>query len=281
MVRSVPATVFAVLLVLSGCSGLFGGGTSTPTVTPVDPPTGSPTATPVPVLAPGVTARGVQNASALASAHEAVLANESHTIAATETRRYADGTLQWQYDSDRRVAPTEARHHAVATISGTERPFGIGSLRNVSRFETYREGQQVHVFESNGTATRSVRTTGDAPRVVADPLVAVFSATETEVEGRVTRNGTTVHRLVVVEVTRPELLAGALARPSYDSVENASFSALVDSRGLVHEYRLAYTLHRGETTVQVTREVRFRSVGNTTVTRPPWYDDARATTTES
>lgn len=278
MVRPAPAAALAVLFVLSGCSGPFGG-TSTPTVTPVDPPTAAPTDTPIPTLAPGVTAHGVQNASALVSAHEAVLANESHTIDAVETRRYADGTLQWQYDSDRRVAPTEARHYDVATISGTERPFGLGSLRNVSRFETYREGQQVYVFESNGTATRYVRITGDAPRVVADPLVAVFSATEMAVEGQVTRDGTTLHRLELVEVTEPDLLAGALARLSYDSVENVSFFARVDSRGLVREYRLAYTLHRGEATIRVTREVQFHSIGTTTVTRPPWYDDARANTT--
>ncbi|MFC7194532.1 hypothetical protein ACFQL4_07490 [Halosimplex aquaticum] len=61
------------------------------------------------------------------------------------------------------------------------------------------------------------------------------------------------------------------------TVENATLHALATEFGLVDTYRVVYTatLHDG-TTVRVSRTVRFRAIGNTTVDRPQWYDEAMA-----
>lgn len=281
MVRPLPLLSLLLLVVLVGCYGQAPFATSSPSPTPVDVPTDEPTATPVPVLAPGVTADGVRNASALVAAHESLLADSAHATTVNETRRYANGTLRWRTDVHRRVAPAEARSHTVITVTGTGH--GIGRLRNASRLELYRDGQAVLGIESNSTTTTYFRATADALQggdAWTDPLAVLFSATETAVSEDGTHDGRTVYRIDAVAITDRALFAEAVSRRPADAVENTSFSARVDSRGFVHEYRVTYTISRDGTPVDVTRVVRYGAVDDTSVTEPSWYDDALANTSE-
>lgn len=109
-------------------------------------------------------------------------------------------------------------------------------------------------------------------------LYALFSAVETRTAGTVTQNGTALYRVRATELrdsTGFAVAVGAAAN-GYEAsaVENVSLWALMDSRGLVREYELTYTLRRDGPDLRVTRHVRYTDLGDTTVQRPPWYDEA-------
>lgn len=267
MVRPVPALTVIAVLLLAGCGGLV------PSTTPTQPVTPAPSP---PTHPPGVTADGVQNASALMSAHESILATNSYTMNKTVTRRYANGTLDWRYTASNRVAPTENRHHTRITFEGTGHTFG--ALQNIRKMETYRTDGDGYGIETNATTTRSFRF---ADRVgEAAPLLVIFSTTEMRVQEHTSHNGTKLYRLTTTRITEPTLFADAIVRRRYDTVENVRFTAVIDSRGFIHEYTLSYTYHHGVTTRDVSRDVRYRADDRIAVTEPPWYEDAKANATE-
>ncbi|PSQ07961.1 hypothetical protein BRC95_03425 [Halobacteriales archaeon QS_5_68_33] len=60
-----------------------------------------------------------------------------------------------------------------------------------------------------------------------------------------------------------------------ERVENATLHAFVTDTGLVTSYQVSYDAVRGDgETVRVRRSVRFDTVGNTTVDRSAWDDEA-------
>lgn len=275
-----PSVVLPVvaLLLLAGCSSVSPFASSSPTGTPAPVPTGS-SESPGPVYPPGIDDGGVHDASALVEAHESVIADTSYAVRATETHRYDNGTLQWRLGIRRRVAAGGDRHHSIVDVDGTAP--GFGTLHNVTRIETYREEQQLYVVQSNATTERYLRVEPpEGGAILNRPLIVLFAATETEVGDRVTRNGTRMYRIEATRVTDRSLFAEAVALRPYDELRNASFDALVDTRGLVREYSLTYTVAREDgTVVHVNRSVRYRALGNTTVEQPPWYDEAVENTT--
>lgn len=266
-----------VLLLLAGCNSVAPGSTSTPTASPVAVPTDSPTASPAPRLPPGLSADGVHDPVALVNAHDRVTARSSHTIDVREVHRYDNGTLRWRQETRRRIAGDEPRQHTTITMTGTAP--GFGSLRNASRLETYRDGRLLYGYVSNDTTTRYYRTAAPENTLSGRPLVVLFSAVDAEVDGWVTRNGTRLYRVDAVRVTDPAGFAAATPTHPDDRIRNASFDALVDARGLVHEYRMAYTVVPANgPVVHVNRTVRYRALGNTTVEEPAWYEAAVANT---
>lgn len=87
------------------------------------------------------------------------------------------------------------------------------------------------------------------------------------------------------ELRTPFRIAKAEGPSIHDSVpkiRNGSFRTVVDSRGLAHSYEVQYvkfvtensTISEETPTIRVRINVTFTNVGNTTVTRPPWYDNA-------
>lgn len=69
----------------------------------------------------------------------------------------------------------------------------------------------------------------------------------------------------------------------YRNPRNITFRALIDSRGIVHEYRLAYTATGTKTNTNVTTRIvetiRYTEIGSTNVERPSWYETANQSTT--
>jgi hypothetical protein len=137
----------------------------------------------------------------------------------------------------------------------------------------------------NGTWYAAERANGTDYRKIADQLgpsaaerahratiFVLFSALNTTVEGVGDREeGSADYRVESTGVRNPGTLASQLR---VESVENVSLTALVSEEGLVREYYLEYTATLGENTSRVERTVQFTALGETSVERPAWYDEA-------
>lgn len=243
------------LLLLAGC-----GGTSdpTPTTTPAPVPDSNATA----ALPPGVAADSV-NATELADAHQRAVENRSYILVIVNRRRVGGQELGARFTGTRQVIRVagdrylseEAALSARAAFSATvvERiVFSDGSERYI-RAET-----------ENGTIYRVVP--DDPGRFAA--LSARMIA----------------HHLAVENVSvSPTVDGGAEIRGSSPTEVNASYytvEARVGPDGFVTELRANYRDAEG-TPQWVT--LKYRRVGNTSVERPEWMDDAvtNATVTET
>lgn len=272
-----PALV-ALVVLLSGCSGVGSGGTGaqSSTMTPVEVPDVTPAPTPTGDadrwLAPGLTDRGVEGAWLLGRAHEAVLANTSYTSRTVETTRYANGTVRGRIRTTVRATP--GAFTTVSIPTGTHArayPFP-----DAERVEVYGVDGRLHfaVTDADGTWYFSF----DRADAGVPSLYALLSSVETHTAGTVARNGTTLYRVRATGLadTRRFAVAVGVAANGYEAsaVGNVSLRALVDSRGLVREYELDYTLRRDGPDLRVTRRVRYTDLGETSVQRPSWYDEA-------
>nr|WP_264822408.1 hypothetical protein [Halocatena marina] len=110
----------------------------------------------------------------------------------------------------------------------------------------------------------------------------LFQAVDTKVINHTTNNGTTLYRLTSTEIADPTQLDWH--ESGMKKFRNLTFHAVIDSRGVVHEYRLAYTATLTETnpstSVRVVSTTRYTKMGSTTVDRPSWYAKANNTTPE-
>lgn len=269
MGRPVLAVALAVLLALSGCGGLFGGGTPTPTVTPADVPTGSPTAPPARELAPGLTGDGIEDPWALAAAHDDALADISYTERIVDRTRGRDGTERGRVNTTAYVQPDPERSHSIAVSTSRPDRFAF----DADRVEFYREGERrfVAITRANGTEYLAFDDPG-AGRSMR--LFLLFSSVETRVDGTVTRNDTELYRVRSVDLRAPDQFAAAVGEDDEAEVGNVTVRALVDQWGLVHEYEYAYTVARDGVERRLSRRVEYAALGRTTVERPDWYDEA-------
>jgi hypothetical protein len=291
MGRRVPLAV-AVLALLAGCGSATGPaspGTGTATVTPAPVPTAAPTAptaTPTPAavptetttpraasLPPGVTASGIANATALASAHDAALDGRSYRAVTVVNRSTASG-----WERTREVLRVDGDR--IHLVQRTRASGGNDS----SRVE-YLDGRARYVRceRANGTGACP---TGPPSAVAGDVTGTVLvllsgsdsrlAGTESRVVGADRGDETLRHRIVV---TGNPIGLGS----PYGLLEarNYTATALVTPSGLVTELRASYDLVGGETPVRVTARLQFSSIGSVRVTPPPWYDpdgaDANAT----
>lgn len=278
MQRSMFAVLLALSLVLAGCSGLGIGGNETPTETstPAEVPTDAPTQTPVQQLAPGLTGGGVTDAFALGDAHAAVLDNVSYTVHENFTIRYKNGSIFNQVTTRVQIA-NNSRFYIVQD--------GLGpNVSGSGSFSAWSNGERVLFAQTSNNNTsynippgieerepippqEAVRAIGIDP-TNSEQIYGIFSSVETRVTDRTTRNGTTHYQIVATNVTNP----AAFDRGR--NPRNVSLQALIDSRGLVREYQLSYTATLNGAPAQIHRQVNYSSLGNTTIERPPWYDEA-------
>lgn len=106
----------AALVLLAGCS-YDAAPPRTRTVTPAPVPT-DPTPS---VLAPGVSAEGVDSL-ALVNAHADIVASRTHTLVASRVVRYADGRLRSRVVQSVRTAPDGSFNTTVASRGGPSTP---------------------------------------------------------------------------------------------------------------------------------------------------------------
>ena len=278
----IPVAV-AVLVLLAGCGSAAGPaspGTGTATVTPAPVPTAPPTTTrtaaPTPTAAPpargtvraaslppGVTAAGIANVSALASAHRAALEGRSYRAVTVVNRSSASG-----WERTRRVVRVDGdRVHLVrrTDASGGNRSSNVEYLDGRARY--------ARCARANGTGACPTGPPTAVAASAAGTVLVLLSGSDSRVvgtESRVVGTGgaaTLRHRLVV---TGNPLGLGSPYGVS--EARNYTATALVTPSGLVTELRTNYDLVREGNRIRVTASLRFSSIGSVRVTPPPWYD---------
>lgn len=241
-----------------------GGGTTDDTdVAPAPDPRPSPDPTPAgPGAVPGLNGSGVANVTALATAHARATADRSYTV------WYDYEGPHWNYpDSDRVQRDVDMR------VEGDRYVVVESVVRNGSETPVRREyydGTRWYVVQTRNDTTRQWVVNGGKPTAVEDPfrlrrtlVVRFLSTPRTDVTGEVTRSGERHYR--VVGSGRPVALA-------FERVENYTFVALVDERGLVRSVEVEYVRVEDGRRDPVRIEVTYDRVDTTTVGPPSWYE---------
>jgi len=215
-------------------------------------------------MPPGITQDGITDIGALAVAHERAISGRAHTI--------------W-YDrhQPRGLDPDRMRVKRSIHITAEDGRYLIRKTQVVAENRT-RLGAVYHergVFFSadwNDTEQRYHRILRmdsrnilvPTPYELRDTLVRRYLSTpESEFNRTVERNGTTLYRIVGHGTPNSSRIA---------EVENYSVSALVDSRGLVRTVTVEYTNVVPDENYRTRIEISYGRIGETTVTRPDWYD---------
>lgn len=284
--RVLAVALLAVAVALAGCGATVGpsdAGTTTPTatVTPTATATQTDTATSDdPAFPPGVTGDGVAEPLALTNAHATVLGNASFAVTANTTERYENGRLRTRKRTTATFARSKDRYAIDHVVAGSEPSVMDASTGHLS---AWADGEGVyqrivvggsasyqHLRDANG----NLRDPGAyllADQIEEDRLYVLFSALDLSVE-RVTREGATRYRLTSGALSNPDAVASSF---DLDGIDRANLTALVDSRGVVYEYRVEYVGSVENRTVRGIHEVRYDEVGSATVERPGWVDEAQ------
>lgn len=286
MGRTACCVLLACALVLAGCSGFVGDGPgaevggeasddggSAASVTPAP----VPAATGTERLAPGLTDAGVTSASELAVAHNRVLRDRSFTLRTNRTTTYANGSVRSHTAGIVRVEPNG---EAIGTrYERTGVPLiRLTSGSTIVRSERWFGGEQglAAVAYANGTREYYRQPANDGSVILrsftndGERYGRLLSGVETRVTGRVERDGTTLYR-----VRSSGLSSGLVQFPRFESVGNGTFEGLVGPEGFVYHHRLTYTATtENGSTLRITESRRYEEIGETTVSRPLWYDEA-------
>lgn len=235
MTRTLAVCVVVLAIGLAGCAGLSATeGATTPSA---DPP-------------PGVTTDNVTDTTALVAAHTAQLSDSNFTA------RFS------VEDGGSRL--TRADLTDEVRLNRTTRGFERGPTASATRVVQYREGETVlvGVVENDTRSYDTLDVINTSFRPMRRTLVAKLSernTSATTVE-RVTHDGATAYRINASLQDRR-------------FVTDQQLVLVVRPDGLVE--RIEYTAtFRGRGDEQTTRVVEFSGVGETSVTRPPWYDEA-------
>ncbi|WP_338741297.1 hypothetical protein [Haloplanus salilacus] len=223
---------------------------------------------------PGVDADGIENASALATAHREELSGRSYRLSVVD-REFVGGqptAAAWE----RTVVESPTRYRSTVEVAGTfrEKPRGVADAT------TYADGTERFVrltaeTDADGTI-RFVDRNSDDGTAGGDGWRSV--AITREDDPFATRTASYLRRALDVENSR---LLGAYerhgtryvwielrARPPSGAVTLGS--VLVDERGLVHEHHREYAyVPIGESSVRTTTTVRI-TTGNVTADPPSW-----------
>jgi hypothetical protein len=263
MQRVLAAVAVAVLVVLAGCSGVFGGGEPTPTVTPMAVPTDEPAPTPVPEFAPGLSERGLASPETLVRAHRSVLGGTSFVMRANTTRLGANGSTRSTSTTLVRTASAGRGFLYITEQNGS----GPSPRAPAVRVEGWSDGNDVFVKQTyaNGTVSRSSRpNTAEQVRYsiqrgTAPYFIGSFGPANTTVE-RFRQNGSTWYR--VAGTTRSELFG------------NVSLRMTVDSRGLIRRHRTTREGSPARNRSRTVSATRLSGIDGAVVPdRPAWVDN--------
>lgn len=258
--RLAPAAL-CTLLVLAGCNGVLGDGT----------PDRSTYAVPE-EYPPGIDAETGVDPDVLLDEHADGLRGRSMTIESRHTQRFvANGTVRYRSRLVERVGADDDLH-AVQRVGGS---LDLGLPGSTARIERWsNESLSVLAVTAGNETTYQAdhRNPGDTrDRLAFDRLYLLFSVLDPTPTGNGSLAG---DRVTVLRANRTDVDASLSRFPRIREVRNVTFVAWVDEGGVVRGYRLRYDATVGNATVRVTRSLRFRGIGSTTVDRPDWVSAA-------
>ncbi|MFC6731437.1 hypothetical protein [Haladaptatus sp. DYSN1] len=205
-------------------------------------------------MPPGLNTSGISNSSALTTAHESALANQSATIHYSSGREGAQSVV---------VGPNADQFRLVTRSPGGVRE--IASNGSATYAFNGSEGYQVQQVD-NPEQARSNLTHGE---FVSRVLHTAEEAAALRVRGENVRTESPVYYLSgTIEGNETSL------EPAINgSVEEIRFRAEVTSNGLVRHAYLYYTVAEDGERDRYRESVWFGNVGNTTVSEPPWWGE--------
>jgi len=270
---SLLTTLVLATALTAGCSGLFSGpgaypATETATVTPVDVPEVQTQPAPG-IPAPPAAAdqpSGPVDAEQLIAADDRIRSNASYRLERVVRIEMRDGDGEMVIQRARRVG-TDGPVHERLVAEGTRllRPSVLNSTlwqddETIATRATLSNGRPVMLTTLPTPPTRHVVGVGLGERVLRDSELRVQSSgdgtTTLVVEGRVGLSDLEVP----VAVGPPR---------------NATARVTVTSAGLIQRVHVNYDTLYLEEPVRVTIRHRVLDVGETTVERPAWVDDAQ------
>lgn len=215
---------------------------------------------------PGVSEEGITDPLELVNAHRETLENTSYTISTSATYHRPNGTLFSQTYTATRVAPG-AESFSVATtqtMRNATRPLGIQHY-DIEVWANETDALVARDFrDGNASYQRTSRASAPfEPNAQWELLYAAFGSGDATLVGQVERNGTTLYKIA--------------SQPSEGSVTNEfgyEYTALVDSQGVVRTVQMTQRSTIDGRPVVVSRTVRVSELGNTTVERPSWHQEA-------
>lgn len=265
--RHVAVLSLALLLVVSGCSGLLSGdatpadgGEATSTATPAPA-----TPTPVPFTYPdGYSETGVTDSEAAAGAHtDGILSHDSFTVSYRAAVQTPNRSVQ--VDFTQQVNTVERRAHLVSAVTG-----GTNIAQYYANDTVYVRSESP---STNQTSYTSRQQTLNLEEFTGTQFVAPAVANASYGEAAVVeRDGETLVRYEARELTNATGLLGS--DTSTENVTSFSATLLVDEDGVVRrvEYRATVDRPGGERTLEVVVEVS--ELDSTTVQRPDWVNRA-------
>ena len=261
MRRALLAAALAVVLVTAGCNSL---------VSPDPSPAPETTTGLSGRLAPGLSANGFTDRAKLTEAHGKVLREKSYTFRYRVTETAGNGSVLGHVRLTHEVGSNGTRFTYDIVQNGSLSPlqsssYGFSAWANgtTTLFARTRNEQTSYQLTHDPDSLGYVRRTTSSERLY-NRFVAL---NVTHIE-RTDRPGTPRYRVVMNDVRHPSLF------PNFDTVENASLVATIDTWGVVHRYRLVATGTKGGETVQRTETFEITNVGETTIRRPSWYSAA-------
>ncbi|WP_336133333.1 DUF7537 family lipoprotein [Natronomonas amylolytica] len=257
--RATVTVLLAVFVLLSGCSGLVGGdGNGTPTEElPEDPEAFD--------YAAGFGADGVTDGeTALETYNDAVQTQGNYTgeygYVVTTNDGETDVDVEYRVDFEAERADQQAVIESP-DVNATVDTYYEGDTR-YTRAEY--EGEQGNVGVENESFPPEQLTASEA--------IAPLLLNATEYDATVERRGG--EPVVVYETTDIGDAAGIVGVENPDSVSNFEATFVVDSEGLIHSATLQLDFVVDGNERSTTMEFELTDVGETTVERPGWADEA-------
>ncbi|WP_340098687.1 hypothetical protein [Salinibaculum salinum] len=275
--ESLSSLLLVGLVVLSGCSGFPGPETSeTEQTTDVSPPYDGADSS-QPNSPPGVRDGRLVNPEQLLDQHWSILSYSTYSA----ERHYTE-----QRNSSQSVQTNVTVEHAS---DGRYRATVVSTQGLSDRDEYWFDGELGYLATTIGNETRYTRAQtarGSTPL----PEDLLYFATPPYRSGVVNQRGLyqyiTAARGSTLETIERDNESDTLFRLStqlsdpddtgsaarFDSIRNGSFTAVVDSWGVVHSYQLSYEAVVGGRIVKITENVSYELNPETNVTPPAWIN---------
>lgn len=252
-----PLPLVALLVVLAGCAGMTG--TPTPTVTPAPVPAAEQQMVGDTPLPPGVTAAGVADARTLARAHTDAALSRSYRVSIVVHRDSLDGRR------------TDSFHARVGNASTY---LSRSSVTNGTWVETYAEDGLVLVRHDGDPPRYDAQRHGaEPPGIAVAKRTASYLRTYLAVD-RAAVSVTSIYgtEVVRIEGEKPERVDGTIG---YTAV------AYIEPSGFVRALHVEFDCTTDRSCSHVSISIQHDAVNQTTVSRPPWYDEAVGATNAS
>jgi len=262
--------VVALLVCLSGCSGLVGpdpsgAATSTPAPVPTDGPAAD---------VPGLSEHGITDPEALATANERAFDNRSLTVVGDMTVTAANGTALVDSSSTTRITANHSR--ALTRVSGDDLLPGLNaSVDNLTQWSN-----ETHMLVRVGgpeTTTYFVVQSVSPEGYTNGPGFYYRNRSGESVS--VAENGSIRLRVDGIRLPGNSIGIGGVRIDLSDT----TVTVWLTERGLLERVRVEHTGRLAtdpSVAVEAVRNTRYIDVGSTTVERPDWLPAARNASTD-